>query len=70
MNIAGKDEDMATDYVAYSNSGQMAVIPSWQLLEFVDKDERFVLHRKRAEEVARERKRNAPLRPNALNDEN
>jgi hypothetical protein len=66
VNIAGTDEDLATDQVAYSNSGQMAVIPSWRLIEFLDQDERFVMQRKEADRQVAERKRNAPLRPNAL----
>lgn len=69
MNIAGRDEDLATDYVAYSNSGQAAVIPAWRLLEFINTDERFVLQRKQADQQIAERKRNAPLRPNALTEE-
>jgi len=35
-------EGKETDYLAESNSGQMAVIPAWRILDFILNDERFV----------------------------
>lgn len=65
VKIAGVQKDMETDYVAYSNSGQMAVIPSWRLLDFLNTDERCVMRKQKAERRLAEEKRKAPLRGNA-----
>jgi len=46
-----------TDYVAYSNSGQTAVIPAWKIRDFILTDERFVMTRKADDEKVTEAKK-------------
>jgi hypothetical protein len=63
----GSVETLDTEYVAYSNSGQMTVIPSWRLLDFIDNDERFVMARKETDEKFSKQKA-SPMRPRAASD--
>jgi hypothetical protein len=56
----GEAREEATDYVAYSNSGQTAVIPAWRVRDFILTDERFVVKRKTIEEEIEKTRKGNP----------
>jgi hypothetical protein len=68
IDIGNGRQPFASDYVAYSNSGQMTVIPSWRLLDFIDSDLRFVMARKGTDETF-SMQNASPMRPGAASDE-
>lgn len=45
-----------TDFVALSNSGLMAVIPAWKLRDFLVGNEKFIMARKEADKIIKEKK--------------
>ena len=65
----GVANEEPTDYVAYSNSGQTAVIPAWKIRDFILTDERFVMARKMMDEKLEKIRKGSPLRPTAQKQE-
>lgn len=62
-------DERETDYVAYSNSGQMAVIPAWRVSDFLLNDERFAMTREANDKEWEEAKKRTPLRPTTQGQE-
>jgi len=63
--VGGVETEVKTDAVAYSNSGQMAVIPAWRIQDFLLNDEGFKMAREASEKKRAETKAKSPLRPTA-----
>ena len=52
---SGESDEADTNYFAYSNSGQMAVVPAWRLADFLLDDERFIMSREKDDKELRRR---------------